>query len=183
MTRPDPAERRALRLDHCERPAGQQHHRGYFGRRGNSECDLLQRPPHQRFNHLEEPDFPLSPGSFTQLQAAITAADIAAAGTATVTVHSPTPGGGISNGLRLDILPGLSSVTVKPPSVAGETASTGTVTLNSPAPTGGAAVSLLSSTTSATFTITTSAVTSSRNVTLRATYRSVTQSTTLTVTP
>jgi uncharacterized repeat protein (TIGR01451 family) len=43
--------------------------------------------------------------SSTQLQAAITAADIAAAGTATITVSTPAPGGGVSNGLTFTIQP------------------------------------------------------------------------------
>ena len=41
--------------------------------------------------------------SSTSLQAAITAADIATAGTATVTVMNPTPGGGTSSGLSFTI--------------------------------------------------------------------------------
>jgi hypothetical protein len=41
--------------------------------------------------------------SATQLQANITAADIASAGTATVTVFNPTPGGGTSNGVTFTI--------------------------------------------------------------------------------
>jgi uncharacterized protein (TIGR03437 family) len=41
--------------------------------------------------------------SNTQLSAAITAADIATAGTASVTVFNPTPGGGLSNPLTLNI--------------------------------------------------------------------------------
>ncbi len=42
-------------------------------------------------------------GSPTQLTAAITAADIATAGSATVTVYNPTPGGGTSNGKSFTI--------------------------------------------------------------------------------
>jgi hypothetical protein len=43
--------------------------------------------------------------SSTSLQAAITAADIATAGTATVTVMTPAPGGGTSSGLSFTIVP------------------------------------------------------------------------------
>jgi uncharacterized repeat protein (TIGR01451 family) len=43
--------------------------------------------------------------SSTQLQAAITAADIATAGSATVTVSTPAPGGGVSNGLSFNVKP------------------------------------------------------------------------------
>ncbi len=42
-------------------------------------------------------------GSSTSITAAITAADIATAGTATVTVFNPTPGGGTSSGLTFTI--------------------------------------------------------------------------------
>src|SRR5207302_3419600 len=42
-------------------------------------------------------------GSASQLTAAISAADISAAGTATVTVFNPTPGGGTSNALTFTI--------------------------------------------------------------------------------
>jgi len=41
--------------------------------------------------------------SSTQLQAAITAADVATAGTVNVTVSSPTPGGGVSSAVRFTI--------------------------------------------------------------------------------
>jgi hypothetical protein len=43
--------------------------------------------------------------SSTSLQAAITAADIATPGTATVTVMTPAPGGGTSSGLSFNIVP------------------------------------------------------------------------------
>jgi peptidoglycan/xylan/chitin deacetylase (PgdA/CDA1 family) len=135
--------------------------------------------------------------SSTELLAAIPASDIAAAGSATVTVSNPAPGGGLSNGLRLDILPGLSSVTVNPSSVVGGTVSTGTVTLTGPAPTGGAVVSLSSSnlsaagvpgnvtvssgSTNATFTITTTPVATSTAVNISAYYGGATRSATLTV--
>ena len=41
--------------------------------------------------------------SATQITASITAADIATAGTASVTVFNPTPGGGTSNGISFTI--------------------------------------------------------------------------------
>ena len=87
--------------------------------------------------------------SGTELQASISAADIAGAGTAGVTVYTPPPGGGTSNAINFDILPVLASLTVNPSSVVGGSPSTGTVTLTGPAPAGGALVSLSSSNTSA----------------------------------
>lgn len=45
----------------------------------------------------------------TELQATITAADIAAAGTAAVTVFTPAPGGGISGALTFTVDPGVSN--------------------------------------------------------------------------
>ena len=91
------------------------------------------------------------------------------------------------------------SLGVSPSSVAGGSASTGTVKLSGPAPSGGAVVSLSSSNTSvasvpasvtvgsgatsATFAITTSAVTVSTLVTVSASYAGVTRTATLTVTP
>jgi hypothetical protein len=94
----------------------------------------------------------------------------------------------------------LSSVTVSPTSVVGGAGSTGTVTLSGAAPTGGAVVTLSSSNTaaaqvpasvtvlagatSATFSITTSAVASSTSVTISGTYPSgTTRTAALTVTP
>src|SRR5262249_12516853 len=41
----------------------------------------------------------------TQLQGTITAADVAAAGSAQVTVFTPTPGGGLSNAVTVPIVP------------------------------------------------------------------------------
>ena len=51
----------------------------------------------------------------TQLQATISAADIATAGTASVTVFNPTPGGGTSNAVTLNIHIPLDSVTLAGP--------------------------------------------------------------------
>jgi FG-GAP-like repeat len=92
----------------------------------------------------------------------------------------------------------LSSVAASPSSVTGGNTATGTVRLTSAAPTGGFAVTLSSSSgtatvpagvtvpagaTTATFPITTSAVTSSTAVTITASAGSVARTTTLTVTP
>ncbi len=56
-----------------------------------------------RWNGADRPTI-LNSGS--QLRATITAADIAASGTATVTVFNPGPGGGVSSGLQFNISPG-----------------------------------------------------------------------------
>jgi len=93
----------------------------------------------------------------------------------------------------------LSSLTLNPTTVTGGNSSTGTVTLSAAAPAGGAAVALSSDNTnvartpasvviaagatSATFTVTTSAVTASTAVTISGTYSGTTRSASLTVTP
>lgn len=93
----------------------------------------------------------------------------------------------------------LTSVNVSPTNVYGGTPSTGTVSLNGPAPATGALVTLSSSNpaaaavpgsatipsgaNSATFGVTTSAVTSSTPVTITAAYNGTSRPTTLTVTP
>jgi len=51
--------------------------------------------------------------SSTELQAAITAADIAAAGTAQITVFTPAPGGGTSNILNFTIAPSAPGTTAR----------------------------------------------------------------------
>ena len=56
--------------------------------------------------------------SNTQLQASITAADIASAGTATVTIFNPTPGGGTSNGVTFTINNPIPTITNINPSSA-----------------------------------------------------------------
>jgi Concanavalin A-like lectin/glucanases superfamily len=68
--------------------------------------------------------------SATQLTAAITAADIATAGSAPITVFSPTPGGGTSSALTFSINTGAPTVTSLSPSgaTAGNAAFTLTVT-------------------------------------------------------
>src|SRR5205814_5342162 len=78
--------------------------------------------------------------SSTQLQAAIDASDIAAAGTAQVTVVTPAPGGGISVALTFTVDPpmatlsvtssgsGSGTVTSSPTGIACSTACTGSCT-------------------------------------------------------
>jgi len=95
-------------------------------------------------------------------------------------------------------LPALSSLTLSPTSVTGGAQSTGTVTLSGPAPTGGAqvmlssnsvaasvpsSVTVLAGASSATFTVSTSAVTISTPVTISASYAGVTKTASLTVAP
>ena len=137
--------------------------------------------------------------SSTEVKAAILAADIATAGTASVTVYNPPPGGGTSNAIGFDIFPMLVSLSLSSSSVVGGSSSTGTVTLSGPAPSGGAVVSLSSSnpssatvpatitvpgsSASATFPVTTVSVSSSTAVTISAVYGGVTQSSPLTVNP
>jgi len=65
--------------------------------------------------------------SATQLQASIGAADVAAAGTANVTVFTPAPGGGTSNSLSFTIR-GVPTLAVNATSVAGGSALTVTLT-------------------------------------------------------
>ncbi len=92
----------------------------------------------------------------------------------------------------------LSAVVVSPTSVTGGTAATGTVSLSAPAPLGGTAVGLASSDgsvsvpstltvapgqSSATFTVSTTSVTSARSVTLTATAAGVSRTATVTVNP
>ena len=95
--------------------------------------------------------------------------------------------------------PALSAVTLSPTTVTSGTGSTGTVTLTSAAPTGGASVSLASSNTavatvpnavlvpagsvSATFAVTSQAVSSSSSATVTATFGGLTRSAALTVNP
>jgi len=95
--------------------------------------------------------------------------------------------------------PTLSSLAVNPSNVKGGSPSTGTVTLSGPASSGGAVVSLSSDNTaaatvpasvevaygatSATFTVNTSAVTTSTPATISASYAAATKTSSLTVTP
>jgi FG-GAP-like repeat len=124
------------------------------------------------------------------------------AGPTTRTTTITASANGVSRTAQLTVTPSaaasLSTVAVSPASVIGGASSHGTVTLTSPAPTGGFAVSLSSSnaaasfpagvsiaqgTTSATFAITTSAVTASTPVTITASAAGVTRTATLTVNP
>jgi hypothetical protein len=95
--------------------------------------------------------------------------------------------------------PTLTSLTLNPSSVNGGSPSAGTVMLSAPATSGGAVISLLSSSTtvatvpasvtipagasSATFSVTTLAVTASTSVNISASYAGVAQNASLTVTP
>ncbi len=95
--------------------------------------------------------------------------------------------------------PNLSSLSLNPTSVVGGNSSTGTVTLTAPAPSGGFVVNLSSSNTnvatvpntvtvpagatSATFTVSTRAVTSTTSVTITASANGVSRTATLTVNP
>jgi len=137
--------------------------------------------------------------SGTELHASVSAADISAAKTVSVTVSNPAPGGGVSNAAGFDVLPVLTSLTLTPSSVIGGTGSTGRVTLNGPAPAGGAVVSLASDntaaatvpasvtvpsgSTSATFVVATLPVSGSTPVAISALYGGVTRTSALTVLP
>ncbi len=125
--------------------------------------------------------------SATQVRAAITAADIAAAGTAQATAFNPTPGGGTSGNLAFTVT-ATSPTTVTalqctPTIVASGGASTCTVTLSQAASSGGAAVALTSNnaalavptsitvgagSTTAAFTGTAATVTTNQTVTITA---------------
>jgi hypothetical protein len=120
----------------------------------------------------------------------ITAAYNGTTRTATLTVTPPAPPPAPAT---------LQSLAVSPTSLAGGSSAQGTVTLTSAAPSTGAAVSLSSSNpavaavpasvtvaaggTSATFAVSTAAVTASTAVTISGTYNGTTQSAALTVTP
>jgi hypothetical protein len=64
----------------------------------------------------------------TQLTASVTAADIAVAGVMDITVQTPTPGGGTSNALQLDVVPAQSASNSAP------TLTTVTATVSAGAP-------------------------------------------------
>jgi hypothetical protein len=121
---------------------------------------------------------------------------------AATTVTLSASAGGVTKSADLTVLPSgaaaLTSLSVNPASVPGGTSVTGTVTLNAPAPTGGALLTLTSGngavvtvptgvtipagSSSATFTVTTTATSATTPVTLTAAYGGITQSATLTVT-
>ena len=121
--------------------------------------------------------------------------------TTSTTAHITASNGTTNVQATLTIMPvaNLTAVSVNPTSVTGGNTSTGTLTLNNPAPTGGAVVSLSSDSTSAvvpatatvaagstsgTFTITTSGVSSVTTAHISATYNSVTPTpATLTINP
>jgi hypothetical protein len=115
-----------------------------------------------------------------------------------VTITATYSGG--SRTATLTVTPAvLTSASVSPGSVAGGTPSTGTVSLSGPAPASGASITLSSSnpsaasvpgmvtvpssSSSATFAISTFNVASSTNVTITAVYNGTTKTATLTVTP
>ena len=118
----------------------------------------------------------------------ISAANSGVTQTASLTVTPQPPSG-----------PTLTSLTLNPSTLVGPTPSIGTVTLSGPAPNGGVLVSLSSSkpgvaavppsvtipagATNASFTATTSSVTTSTTVTVAASYAGVTQTSSLTVMP
>ena len=131
----------------------------------------------------------------TEPPAASTAVTITATGagvsvSTTLTVH---PVGGPTGG------PSISTLSLSPSSVTGGATSTGTVTLTAPAPSGGAAVTLSSSSTaaatvpagvsvpagqtSASFPVTSKAVTTSTDVQITGVYGGIARGAVLTVTP
>lgn len=136
--------------------------------------------------------------SSTQLQASIVAADVAVPGTASISVINPD--GSVSNAVSFQIKDvTLASVSANPTSVTGGSSSQGTVTLAAAAPTGGivvalssnnsaiaglpASVTIPSGSTTAVFTITTSAVSTSTAINITASYSGTVQSAVLTVMP
>ena len=146
------------------------------------------------------------PGSVT-VAAGVTSASFAVA-TAAVTGSTPVTltasYNGISRTTTLTVTPeppaaSLQGVTLNPTSVTGGTTSQGTVTLTAAAPTGGTVITLTSSNTgvavvpdsvsvadggtSATFAVTTSAVSASTPVTITAAHNGVTRTAGLTVNP
>jgi hypothetical protein len=141
-----------------------------------------------------------------QVPASVTVAAGATTATFTITTSTVTTGtpvtisgtyGVVKNATLTVTTPALSSITLSPSSVLGGNTSTGTVTLTGPAPGAGAVVTLSSSNTTATkvpsnvtvaagkttatFTISTSAVTSNASVTITGNY-GVAKTATLTVT-
>ena len=133
--------------------------------------------------------------SSTQLNATITTTLRGTVGTFTVTVVNP--GSIVSNGKTFTLKPRLIGLTLSASRVSGGQPVTGTVTLNGPAPTGGLAIALTSSDTSratlpssvtvpagaasATFPVTTSAVTTTGGASIGANGAGGTLSVTLTV--
>jgi len=137
----------------------------------------------------------------TQLNLTIPTSSIASAGTVSIKVSNPTPGGGLSNAVYLTVVAiSISSVTLNPSTVKGGSVSTGTVTLNGPAPVGGQVISLSTGAskailstnsltipqgaTSGTFSVSTLTVTSNYSAVISAKIgTSTSTSATLTITP
>ena len=137
--------------------------------------------------------------SATLVMANVPAGLVTTPGPVSITATNPAPGGA-SSSKTLTVKPAaLSGLSVSPSSVTGGTASVGKATLSAPAPIGGFVVSLSSpnltvaavpatvtvpaGATSATFPVTTYAVTASTPVVLTVQGGGVTKTTTLTVTP
>jgi hypothetical protein len=135
--------------------------------------------------------------SARQLQASVTAADVASVGTASITVINNTADGP-SAAVSFPINPLMvASLVLAPSSVVGGSSATGTVLLNGPASPGGTLVSLFSSNrtvasvpfnlrvpagaSSATFPIVTQTVTSTSSVVISAVYSGITRRATLAV--
>jgi peptidoglycan/xylan/chitin deacetylase (PgdA/CDA1 family) len=135
--------------------------------------------------------------SSTQLQAAITAADVASPGTASITVFNPTDNS-VSGPVSFSIIQmSISAVAVSPASVIGGSSSQGTVTLSTAAPSGGVTVALSSNSSAATvplsafvaagsssaaFAITTSPVAASTSAGISAIYAGSSKTANLTIT-
>jgi hypothetical protein len=137
------------------------------------------------------------PAGATSATFTVTSSAVAASTQVTISASY----GGVTGTARLTVTPPIvSSLTLNPTSVTGGLQfSTGTVTLNGPAPGGGASALLSSSNTAAaqvptsvtvqagatraTFTVTSSAVAASTQVTISASYGGVTGTARLTVTP
>ncbi|MCC7174526.1 MAG: hypothetical protein IT159_04955 [Bryobacterales bacterium] len=127
-----------------------------------------------------------------------TAAPVGNAVPVLVTIGNSTSQSGITMAVAGSSDVTLSSLSVSPAAVRGGASSTGTVTLSAPAPTGGAAVSLQTNNQaasvpasaaipagqmSATFSISTTSVASTQNVTISAAYRGTSRTATLTINP
>ena len=140
------------------------------------------------------------PAGATSATFAITTTSVTAATSATISATA----GGVTRSATLAVNPAAAAVTVSgvslsPASVTGGNTSQGTVTLSGPAPSGGMVVTLASNNTaaatvpasvtvpagatSATFTVSSKAVTASTSVLISATGGGVTRSATLTVNP
>jgi len=144
---------------------------------------------------------PASLGATGQLTITLTAADLRTAGNYPVVVTNPPPGGGSSQPATFTVQPApvtptLQSLTLSGATVVGGGSVTGTITLSGAAPTGGVQVlvssgnpiaqvptfvTVSSGQSSATFTITTTLVTSSQNVTISASLAGVTKTASLAV--